>query len=107
MFIQLISLACLYMIMITPPSVISIIRAVLSETLAKVGYALYIAYLYYFLTLFLPFVCLGSVGDLRKKWNSFFRTIGCHCLVRASRVDIIVGKTLMIQMSVMPNIAIN
>jgi hypothetical protein len=87
MVIQLFSIACLYMIMISPSAIISFIQATLSKTFAKPEYTLYIAYLYYFLTLFLPFLCLGSVNDLQKKLNTVYQTIGCHCLVRTSRVQ--------------------
>jgi hypothetical protein len=89
---QLLSIVCLYTIIITPSFVIFTIRASISKTFAKTEYTLYISYLFYFLTLFLPFVCLGSVGELRKKIKSLLQTGRQFCLVRSTRVDVIRGQ---------------
>ncbi|CAF0861552.1 unnamed protein product [Rotaria sp. Silwood1] len=97
MVVQLLSIACLYIIMNAPPFIVIGIQVFLSKTFAATERNLYLFYLYYFLTLFLPFVCLGSVRHLRSKIVSLLRTMKCHCLVRSSRVAVIHVDRLSIQ----------
>jgi len=102
MVVQLFSIVCLYTVMITPPVVVIIIRITISKTFAIVEYTLYISYLFYFLPLFLPFVCLGSVDNLRMKINSLLQIIR----VRSSRVDVIDDQRIGTVMNVMPRVTV-
>ncbi|CAF1457869.1 unnamed protein product [Rotaria sordida] len=92
MVIQLVSIAFFY-----------------SKIFAATERDLYLFYLYYFLTLFLPFVCLGLVHHLRRKFDFLLRIMKCHGLIRSSRVDIIHNQdngTIVFGMTTMPRINI-
>ncbi|CAF1394303.1 unnamed protein product [Adineta ricciae] len=75
MVLQLLSIACLYIIFNAPPFFVAGIRATVSKTFATVEYEIYFLYLFYVLTLFLPFVCLPSLGGVRAKLNALVNTI--------------------------------
>lgn len=66
---QLLSITGLYISMNVPLFIIILIQQCCTRTFARTEHALYLFYLYYFLVLLLPFVCLGSVGDLKKKFR--------------------------------------
>ena len=112
MSIQLLTIACLYILMNFPPFAIIFIQVfILSKTFAIYIYALFIFYLYYFLTLFLPFVCLGSVKDSRKKMKRFIQQMGCYRLFGTSRIDVIldqsINATIGNELALMPTVYIN
>jgi hypothetical protein len=69
--VQLLSISCLYIIMNLPLFIIILIQKCCLTTFAVAEHELYFFYLYYFLVLILPFVCLGSFSDLRKKLKRF------------------------------------
>ncbi|CAF3832241.1 unnamed protein product [Rotaria sordida] len=71
MIIQLLSIACLYIIMNIPLFIIIFIQQCCLKTFAIAEHDLYLFYLYYFLLIFLPFVCLGSIDNLREKFKKF------------------------------------
>ncbi|CAF1299378.1 unnamed protein product [Rotaria magnacalcarata] len=93
MVVQLLSIACLYIIMNGSPFIVIGIQVLYSKTFGAVERYLYLFDLYHFLTLFLSFVCLGSLGDVRTKIDSLSRKIHCHCSIRSSRADINHGQT--------------
>ena len=95
MSIQLLTIACLYVLMNTPPYTIIAIRVFVLETMGAELYALFIYYLYYFLTLFLPFVCLGLVHDFHKRIKIWLQKILCRRLLNRTftRVDVFVNGT--------------
>lgn len=112
MSIQLLTIACLYVLMNFPPFAIIFIQVfILSKTFAIYIYALFIFYLYYFLTLFLPFVCLGSVKDSRKKMKRFIQQMGCYRLFGTSRIDVIldqsINATIGNELALMPTVYVN
>lgn len=88
MVVQLLSIASLYIIMNVPLFIIILIRKCCLTTFAVTEYKLYFFYLYFFLILFLPFVCLGSLGGFRKKLIVLLRRFKCWSSDCAARRQI-------------------
>ena len=80
---QLLSITCLYISMNMPLFIIILIQQCCDATFARTEHGLYLFYLYYFLVLLLPFVCLQSLGGLKKKC----RQMNCHLIENRSRIQ--------------------
>jgi hypothetical protein len=95
MVVQLLSIACLYILMNIPLFIIILIKECCISTFADVEHELYLFYFYYFLTLLFPFVCLGSLGDVRKKFRRFYQKFACCELENPTQVQIINRQRLL------------
>ena len=78
MAVQLLSISSLYIMMNVPLFIIILLRKCCFTTFATIEYKLYFFYLYFFLILFLPFVCLGSLGAQRKKFRELLARLKCR-----------------------------
>lgn len=91
MIVQILSIAALYIIMSFPRFIVILIQKCCYTAFGVIEYNLYLFYLYYFLSILLPFVCLGSLGGLKKKLRKLKRC----CMRRSSRVHIANNQTVL------------
>ena len=75
MAFQLLSVSCLSLTIVFPQSLIIVIRQIGGSKMNKFGVELdpYLFYLYTFVVLLLPFICLGTLSELLKKLLIFHR----------------------------------
>ena len=76
MLVQLVAIASLYIVMNAPLFIVLLIRKCFIPTFAGVEYKNYLFYFYLILIMFVPFICVGSLGPVRRRSLTLLQKLG-------------------------------